>query len=60
MDLFVKEGRYQLIVREIDPSYTLGAIARRRAQTIEYLKAQGLMEKNKDLYPERDPVDISG
>jgi exodeoxyribonuclease VII large subunit len=49
VDLFVKEGRYQLIVSEIDPSYTLGAIARLRAQTIETLKAQGLIERNKAL-----------
>jgi len=49
VDLYVKEGRYQLIVSEVDPRYSLGAIARRRAQTIETLKASGLMEKNKLL-----------
>ncbi|HQI80112.1 MAG TPA: exodeoxyribonuclease VII large subunit [Deltaproteobacteria bacterium] len=47
VDLFVKEGRYQLIVSEIDPSYTFGAIERRRAQTIETLRGLGLMERNK-------------
>ncbi len=49
VDLFVKEGRYQLIVSEIDPSYTFGAIAKKRAQTIEQLKEAGLMERNKKL-----------
>ena len=49
VDLFVKEGRYQLIVSRIDPSYTFGAIAKKRAQTIEHLKATGLMGKNKEL-----------
>ena len=32
VDLFVKEGRYQLIVQEFDPGYTFGAIAKRRAR----------------------------
>ena len=58
VDLFVKEGRYQLIVSEIDPSYTLGAIARRRAQTIETLKAGGLMERNKALPLRAIPLHI--
>jgi exodeoxyribonuclease VII large subunit len=58
VDLFVKEGRYQLIVSEIDPSYTLGAIARRRAQTIETMKAGGLMERNKVLELSAVPLHI--
>jgi len=49
VDLFVKEGRYQLIVQEFDPGYTFGAIAKRRAQTIETLQSSGLMNRNKDL-----------
>lgn len=49
VDLFVREGRYQLIVSEVDPTYTLGAIARIRAKTIELLKASGLLEKNRSL-----------
>ncbi len=49
IDLFVKEGRYQLIVSEIDPSYTFGAIAKKREQTIRELRALNLFEKNKDL-----------
>lgn len=58
VDLFVKEGRYQLIVSEIDPSYTFGAIARRRAQTIESLRASGLLEKNKALELSPIPLNI--
>ena len=58
VDLFVKEGRYQLIVIEIDPSYTFGAIARKRAQTIETLRAEGLMERNKALKLPAIPLDI--
>ncbi len=49
VDLFVKEGRFQLIVQEFDPGYTFGAIAKRRAQTIEALQSSGLMNRNKEL-----------
>ncbi len=49
VDMFVKEGRYQLIVAGVDPGYTLGAIARKRAQTLEELKNEGLLELNKQL-----------
>jgi exodeoxyribonuclease VII large subunit len=53
IDLFVKEGRYQLIVSEIDPSFTLGAIAKKREQTIQSLRALGLFDRNKGLeFPE--------
>jgi exodeoxyribonuclease VII large subunit len=58
VDLFVKEGRYQILVSEIDPTYTSGAIARRRAQTIEYLKTNGLLERNKDLELAVPPLNI--
>jgi exodeoxyribonuclease VII large subunit len=58
VDLFVKEGRYQLIVSEIDPSYTFGAIAKKRARTIEFLRRSGLMEKNKGLKLPDLPLNI--
>lgn len=53
IDLYVKEGRYQLIVMEIDPSYTLGAIAKKREQTIAHLRRLSLMDRNKmQAFPE--------
>ena len=58
VDLFVKEGRYQLIVSQIDPGYTFGAIAKKRAETIDHLKATGLMEKNKQLPLPALPLNI--
>ena len=58
VDLYVKEGRYQLIVSEIDPSYTFGAIAKKRTQTIEQLKAEGLLGKNKKLALPHLPLNI--
>ncbi|HQG32703.1 MAG TPA: exodeoxyribonuclease VII large subunit [Deltaproteobacteria bacterium] len=53
IDLFVKEGRYQLIVSDIDPAYTLGAIAKKREQTIAHLHRLSLMDRNKmQAFPE--------
>jgi exodeoxyribonuclease VII large subunit len=49
VDLYVKEGRYQLIVSEIDAGFTLGAIAKKRQQTIDELKKEGLFDKNRQL-----------
>ncbi len=58
VDLFIREGRYQLIVSEIDPAYTFGAIARKREQTVGALKAAGLLEKNKGLQMPRVPRNV--
>lgn len=58
IDLFVREGRYQLIVSEIDPAYTFGAIARKREQTVRALEAAGLLEKNKALQMPRIPRNV--
>ncbi len=58
VDLYVKEGRYQLVVLEIDPNYTLGAIERRRLKTIEGLRSMGLLERNKALGIPIPPVNI--
>ncbi len=49
VDLYVKEGRYQLIVNEVDAGYSLGAMARKRQQTIDELKKRGLFENNRRL-----------
>lgn len=58
VDLYVKEGRYQLIVSEIDAAYTLGAIAKKRQQTIDELKKAGLFEKNRLLKISDCPLNI--
>lgn len=38
-----------LIIHDIDPSYSLGEIARLRQQTIERLRREGIMDDNKTL-----------
>ncbi len=39
----------KLIVEDIDPQYTLGDLARQRAECIERLKQEGLFERNQTL-----------
>lgn len=39
----------KLIIEDIDPAYTLGKLELKRRQTIEQLRAQGLVEKQKIL-----------
>ncbi|MEO8274586.1 MAG: exodeoxyribonuclease VII large subunit [Thermoanaerobaculia bacterium] len=49
VDFYPPGGRLQVQVREIDPNFTLGELARRREETIEALSAAGLLERNKAL-----------
>lgn len=49
VDFYPPGGRLQVQVREIDPNFTLGELARRREETIAALAAAGLFERNKEL-----------
>lgn len=49
VDYYVAGGRLQLIVREVDPVFSLGALAQRRRQVLEGLRASGLLERNRGL-----------
>lgn len=40
---------YSLIVEDIDPTYTLGSIARRRREIMERLQKEGVAEMNQEL-----------
>ncbi len=40
---------FSLNIRDIDPSYTLGDIERRRLEIIEQLKSEGVFDMNKEL-----------
>ncbi len=46
---FHEQYGYSLTVHDIDPSYTLGDAAQRRREIIEQLKADGLLNANKEL-----------
>ncbi|MRT91381.1 exodeoxyribonuclease VII large subunit [Ancylomarina sp. 16SWW S1-10-2] len=44
---------YSLNIKDIDPTYTLGDMARRKKETIDKLKAEGIFDMNRDLlFPE--------
>lgn len=49
VDLYPAQGRYQLIVRDIDPTHTLGALAQQRAAVLHKLRQMGLAERNLGL-----------
>ena len=49
LDFYPPGGRLQAQVREIDPSFTLGELERRRRETLELLAASGLLEANRAL-----------
>ena len=40
---------YSLIVRDIDPAYTLGSLAQRRREILQQLEQEGVLEMNKSL-----------
>ena len=49
LDFYPPFGRLQLVVREVDPTFSLGLLARRRRETLAALEAAGLLELNKRL-----------
>ncbi len=51
-------GRLQFTVREVDPLFSLGALEKRRRETLKALEAEGLIERNKKLALPRAPLEI--
>jgi|CXWL01.1.fsa_nt_gi exodeoxyribonuclease VII large subunit len=49
LDFYAPAGKLQLVVRDIDPVFALGELARRRQQTLAALAAAGLVERNRSL-----------
>lgn len=47
VDLYVATGRYQVVVEDIDPSFTLGKLALSREQILAELRQRGLAERNR-------------
>lgn len=59
VDFYPPGGRLQLTVREVDPSFSLGLLERRRRETLAALSAAGLLEKNRGLpFPDL-PIQIA-
>ena len=48
VDFYAPFGRLQLVVREVDPIFTLGLLAKRRQETLKALTAAGLLTRNRE------------
>ncbi len=48
VDLYPQNGRYQLIVSDIDPAYTVGELEMNRERVFRLLEAEGVHAKNMD------------
>lgn len=59
IDFYERGGRLQLIVSELDPSFTLGRLELRRRETVEALRAGGLLERNQQLTLAAVPLDLA-
>lgn len=46
---FHEQYGYRLVVRDVDPTYTLGELALRRRQILKQLEADGVLTLNKEL-----------
>lgn len=49
VDLYAKNGRYQLVVDDIDPAYTAGEIEMNRERVFRALKKRGIENENRAL-----------
>ena len=58
VDFYGPAGRLQLIVRDVDPLFTLGMLERRRRATLAALAAAGLLDRNRELALAPVPLDI--
>ena len=48
VDFYAPFGRLQFVVREVDPVFTLGLLAKRRQETLKALEAAGLLTRNRE------------
>lgn len=58
VDLYVQSGKISLVVRDIDPIYTLGLMAKRREEILDELKKKGVIHKNKEIEFPLVPLNI--
>ncbi|MBX3462043.1 MAG: exodeoxyribonuclease VII large subunit [Planctomycetes bacterium] len=47
VDLYVGSGRYQVVVEDVDPTFTLGKLALSREQILAEIGQRGLAERNR-------------
>lgn len=59
IDFYGVGGRLQLVVRDVDPVFTLGMLERRRRETLAALEAAGLLDTNRALPLPEPPLSIA-
>lgn len=59
IDFYGVGGRLQLVVRDVDPVFTLGMLERRRRETLAALEAAGLLDSNRALPLPEPPLSIA-
>jgi len=50
LDLYPPHGHYSIIIKDIDPEFTLGKLAQSREAIIQYLRSKNLLDKNKRTF----------
>lgn len=58
MDVYPPWGEYKIIIKDIDPEFTLGKLAQSRMMIIRYLRDRGLLDRNKQLQLPLVPLSV--
>jgi len=59
VDFYPPFGRLQLVVREVDPVFTAGLLARRRKEVLDSLVARGLLDLNRQKTLSKLPLRVA-
>jgi len=57
-DFYIPMGKFQGVVRNVDPAYTLGELALRRQRLLQQLAKEGLLKRNSSLTLSEVPLRI--
>jgi len=50
IDVYPPWGEYKVVIKDIDPEFTLGKLAQSREAIIQYLRSKNLLDKNKRTF----------
>ena len=49
VEIYPQSGSYQIVIRDVDPTFTTGKIQQNRQQILDRLEEKGIREKNREL-----------
>jgi len=58
IDVYPPWGEYKMIIKDIDPKFTLGKLAQSRETIVQYLRIKNLLDKNKKTFLSLVPQSI--